>query len=60
MSISLHRHRERGSLLLTAAVTAGIIAIIVVGLLTYISNEYCFNLRSHRWNQALNLAEAGV
>jgi hypothetical protein len=50
----------RGSVLVTAVVASGILAIVVVGVLTYMGNEYYLNMRSHRWNQALHLAEAGV
>jgi hypothetical protein len=49
-----------GSLIVTAAVASAVIAIMVTGMLTYISNEYAFNVRSHRWMEALNIAEAGV
>ena len=54
------RHYDRGSLLISAAVASAIIAILIGGMLTYISNEYRLNLRSHRWTQGLYLAEAGV
>lgn len=59
-SLSRLRKQERGSLLLTAAISASVVAILIGGMLTYISNEYVFNVRSHRWSQALGLAEAGV
>jgi hypothetical protein len=52
--------RHDGSLLITAAVASAVIAILIGGMLVYISNEYRLNVRSHKWNQALNLAEAGV
>ena len=59
-SLIIRRHRsQQGSLLITAAVAAAVIAILITGMLTYISNEYRMNLRSHRWTQALYLAEAG-
>jgi len=51
---------QDGSLLITAAICAGIMAILVGGFLSFISNEYTFNLRSHRWTQALHIAEGGV
>lgn len=57
--IHLRRHTG-GSLLITAAVTSAILAILIGGGLTYIGNEYMLNLRSHRWHQALHLAEAGI
>ena len=59
-SIPRRRTDERGSLLITAAVAAAVIGILVGGMLTYISNEYRLNLRSHRWTQGLYLAEAGA
>lgn len=59
-SLQRFRRQQRGSLIVTAAVSAAVIAILVGGILTYISNEYTFNLRSHRASQALSLAEAGV
>lgn len=39
---------------------AGVLAIILVGLLAYLSNEYSLNYRSHAWNRALHLAEAAA
>jgi hypothetical protein len=54
------RHSQSGSLLITAAVASAIVAILIGGMLTYISNEYRLNVHSHRWTQALHLAEAGV
>lgn len=54
------RQNQAGSLLITAAVGSAIVAILIGGGLAYISNEYMFNLRSHRWHQALHLAEAGI
>jgi hypothetical protein len=51
---------ERGSVLITAAVAAAVIAVLVGGFLTFISDEYAMNLRSHAWTQALHMAEAGV
>jgi hypothetical protein len=57
----LHTRRaQRGSLLPTAAVTAAVIAILMGGMITYLSNEYILNVRSHRWTQALSLAEGGI
>lgn len=55
-----HRHSSTGSVLLSAAMTAGIFAILIAGVLTYLSNEYNLNFRSHRWNQSFHLAEAAV
>src|SRR6266446_5052982 len=55
-----HRHSSTGSVLLSAAMTAGILAILIAGVLTYLSNEYNLNYRSHRWNQAFHLAEAAA
>src|SRR5258708_33074082 len=53
-------HTARGSVLLSAAMSAGILAIVIAGVLTYLSDEYNANFRVHRWNQALHLSEAGV
>ena len=39
---------------------AGIMAIITVGLLAMISNQYILDSRSNQWDQSLNLAEAAV
>ncbi|NQU11047.1 hypothetical protein HQ590_09675 [bacterium] len=36
------------------------LAILVAGYLAYMGNEYSLNFRSHRWTQALHLAEAAV
>jgi len=54
------RADRRGSAFIAAAVSSGILAILVAGLLSYLGNEYYLNYRSHRWTQALHLAEAGV
>lgn len=51
---------NRGAALPTAAVAAAILSIVVAGVLSYMGNEYTLNFRSHRWTQALHLAEAGV
>jgi hypothetical protein len=56
---ALHR-RHSGSVLLGACIASGVIFIMILGMLTYISNEYRLNVRSHKWTQSLNLAEAGV
>jgi hypothetical protein len=51
---------SKGSVLLSAAMTAGVLAILIAGFLTYMSNEYNLNIRSHRWNQAFHLAESSA
>ena len=56
-----HRSRQnKGYTIITAAIVAGVLAILVVGYLAWVTNEYRLSQRSHRWNQALYLAEAGV
>ena len=50
----------RGSVLISAAMAAGVLAILIAGFLTYLSDEYNWNFRSHRWNQSFHLAEAAV
>jgi len=49
-----------GSVITIAVVSAAILSILVAGILAYFSNEYMFNVRSHRWTQALHLAEGAV
>jgi len=49
-----------GSVLLSAAVGAAILSILIAGVLSYLTNEYDLNYRSHRWNQAFHLAESAV
>lgn len=51
---------ETGSLLVTAALSSAVIGILIGGMLTFISTEYEFEVRGHRWTQALHLGEAGV
>lgn len=51
---------ERGSLLITAAISAAVVSILIGGMLTFISTEYEFEVRGHRWTQAMYLAEAGM
>lgn len=53
-------HKSEGSVLITAAIAAGIVSILVAGLLAMISNQYLLDNRGHQWNQALHLAEAAV
>lgn len=53
-------NRQAGSALVSAAVIAAILSIVVAGLVSYMSNEYILNYRSRDWGQALYLAEAGV
>ena len=60
MKASPHRSCERGSALITAAVAAAVLAIMVSGVMSYIGSEHVFNIRSHRWTQALHLAEGGI
>src|SRR5260221_4866515 len=50
----------RGSVLVSASMAAGVLAILIAGFLTYLSDEYNWNFRSHRWNQSFHLAEAAV
>lgn len=53
-------HTTGGSVLVSAAMSAGVLAIVIAGVLAYLSNEYNANFRSHRWNQALHLSEGAV
>ena len=55
----LHRHNN-GSVLIGACIASGVIFIMIMGMLLFITNEYKLNVRSHKWTQSLNLAEAGV
>ena len=50
----------RGSILVATAILVAIFAIFMSGVLTYISNEYRLNFRSHQFAQSLYLAEAAV
>jgi hypothetical protein len=51
---------SQGSALTAAMVASAVLSIMLAGFMTHISNEYRLNSRSHRWNQAINLAEAAV
>ncbi|HUK82276.1 MAG TPA: hypothetical protein VLZ12_06545 [Verrucomicrobiae bacterium] len=51
---------SRGSVLLSAAVCASVLAIVIAGVLAYLSNEYNLNNRTHSWNQAFHLAESAA
>jgi len=53
-------HSTRGSILIATAILVAIFAIFMSGVLTYISNEYRLNFRSHQFAQSLHLAEAAV
>jgi len=59
MNSKLLRQND-GSAFISAAVTAAILAILVAGLVSYMSNEYLLNYHSHAWTQALHLSEAAV
>lgn len=50
----------QGSVFISAVMTAGVLAILIAGVLSYMSNEYNENIRAHRWNQSFHLAESGV
>src|SRR2546426_11695038 len=52
--------QTHGSTFLTAALFAGVLAILVGGLLQYLTNEYILNQQAHLWNQALHLSEAAT
>ena len=54
------QQRRAGSALMSAAVAAGVLGIMVVSYLAWITNEYRMSVRSHAWSQALSLCEAGV
>ena len=49
-----------GSALISAAVAAGVLTILVAGFVSYMANEYLLNFRSHAWTQALHLSEAAI
>jgi hypothetical protein len=52
--------RSDGSALAGATVASAVLSIMIAGFLSYMSNEYKLNVRSHVWNQGLHLAEAAV
>jgi hypothetical protein len=60
MKRSRQRRSERGYSLITAAVAAGVLGILVVGYLSWVTNEYILSQRSHRWTEALDVCEAGA
>jgi hypothetical protein len=49
-----------GSAMVAATVSSGVTSIMIAGFMTYLSNEYKLNTRSHAWTQAIHLAEAAV
>src|SRR5713101_7174263 len=53
-------HQTHGSTFISAAFFAAVLAILVGGVLTYLTNEYTLNQQSHLWNQALHLSEAAT
>src|SRR5438876_8333785 len=53
-------HPTHGSTFISAAFFAAILAILVGGVLTYLTNEYSLNQQAHLWNQALHLSEAAT
>lgn len=55
-----HCGRRDGSALLSAAVAAAVLGIMVISYLTWVTNEYRLAKRSHGWAQALSLCEAGT
>ena len=59
MDARLHR-QIGGSALISAAVAAGVLTILVAGFVSYMANEYLLNFRSHAWTQALHLSEAAI
>jgi hypothetical protein len=49
-----------GSALACATIASGVLSILIAGVLSYMSNEYKLNYRSHLWAQAVHIAEAAV
>ena len=60
MKRSRQRRSERGSSLITAAIGAGVLGVLVVGYLSWVTNEYILSQRAHRWTEALDVCEAGA
>ncbi len=52
--------REDGSALMTAAIAAAVLGIMVTSYLSWVTNEYRLTKHSEAWSQALYLAEAGM
>ena len=52
--------QNSGSALISAAVAASVLAILVAGFVSYLSNEYILNYHTHAWTQSVHLAEAAV
>jgi hypothetical protein len=52
--------QNNGSALISAAVAASVLAILVAGFVAYLSNEYLLNYHTHAWTQSVHLAEAAV
>jgi type II secretory pathway component PulK len=59
MDTRLYR-QTGGSALISAAVAAGVLTILVAGYVSYMANEYLLNFHSHAWTQALHLSEAAI
>ena len=59
MTARLHR-QTAASALISAAVAASVLTILVAGFVTYMANEYLLNFHSHAWTQALHLSEAAI
>lgn len=55
-----HLNNTRGSALISAAIASGILSIVIASFITFLTNEYILNFRSHRWTQSLHLAEGGI
>ena len=49
-----------GSTLASATISSAVFSIMIAAVMSYMSNEFSLNVRSHGYNQAFNLAEAAV
>jgi hypothetical protein len=52
--------RTEGSVMITAAICAGVLTILVAGYLTAIGGQYMIDSRTTQWQQALYIAEGGI
>ena len=60
MKMKIKLSRERGSVLMTVLVISGVVGLTLVAYLSLVGFQNNSVIRSHTWNDAMPVAEAGI
>ena len=55
-----NKNREQGNMLMVCVMFAVVLGITIASYLLLVRSQYISTARSHNWNIAMTLAEAGV